>query len=238
MTVQDPVSEKMLPKEPIDLPKESLDLPREPLDLPKEPTDLPREPLDLPKQNQYPPQPNLNQPPSEIKSHEEAKHFNTVETVLEWSAPGRPFKKKSKQYYLTSLLIAILIEIILFLFKEYVLMVVILALLFLAFALAIVPPGNFKYRISTEGITIEDHFFLWQELYDFYFKNRDGVDVVHIRTHSFIPGELTLTLGNIGREEIKSALLPYLPYREIIKPTFMEKSGDWLVKNFPLDKQT
>lgn len=213
MTAQNPNSEiaeeKMLPKEPADLPREPLDLPKEPLDLPK----------------------------SEAKKHEQTKHQNTIKTILEWTAPGRPFRKKSKQYYLTSLLIVFLVEIILFLFSQYMLMLVVLSLLFVAFSLSSVPPSDFKYRISSEGITIEDHFFLWQELYDFYFKKREGVDVVHVRTHSFIPGELTLTLGSIDREHLKSALLPYLPYREVIKPTFMEKSGDWLMRNFPLEKE-
>jgi hypothetical protein len=244
MTAQNPnpeiSGEKMLPKEPIDLPKEPLDLPREGLDLPKEPLDLPGPPAQvspLVKQSEAARVAVIaGEPKSENEVREQGKHQYSVETILEWTAPGRPFKKKSRQYYLTSLLIVFLVEIILFLFSEYMLMLVILSLLFVAFSLATIPPSDFKYRISSEGITIEDHFFLWQELYDFYFKKREGVDVVHVRTHSFIPGELTLTLGKIDREHIKSALLPYLPYREIIKPTFMEKSGDWLVRNFPLEK--
>ncbi len=184
--------------------------------LPKEHLDLPKEPLEL----------SNPQNPHEVK------------TLLEWSAPGRPFRRKSKEYYLTSILIMLLVEIILFLFSQYLLMLVVASLVFLAFVLNIVPPSNFRYRISTEGLTIEDHFFLWQELYDFYFKKREGVDVLHIRTHSYLPGELTLTLGNIDRNKIKSALLPYLPYREYIKPTFMEKSADWLTRNFPLEKSS
>ncbi|OGH24231.1 MAG: hypothetical protein A3B47_04185 [Candidatus Levybacteria bacterium RIFCSPLOWO2_01_FULL_39_24] len=192
-------------------------LPKEPLDLPAGRQGLPKEPLEL------------NKPQA---------HQNTVETILEWSAPGRPFRKRSKQYYLTGLLIMLLIEVILFLFSQYMLMLVVLSLLFVAFALASIAPSDFKYRISSEGVTVEDHFFLWQELYDFYFKKKEGVDVVHIRTHSFIPGELTLTLGNIDREHIKSALLSYLPYREVIRQNFMEKSGLWLEKNFPLEKTT
>ena len=166
---------------------------------------------------------------SDSSSHE-------VKTLLSWTSPGRPFRKRSKQYYLTSILIMFLVEVILFLFSQYMLMVVVLSLVFVAFALATVPPRNFVYRISTEGITIEDHFFLWVELYDFYFKKREGIEVLHIRTHAFIPGELTITLGNISKDHVKSVLLPYLPYREVIRPTFMEKSGDWLSRNFPLEK--
>lgn len=181
---------------------------------------LPTPPLDLPT----PPNPPAGGSQNEVK------------TLLAWSAPGRPFKKRSKQYYLTSILIVLLVEIILFLFSQYLLMVVVLSLLFVAFALATVPPHNFHYKISSEGVIVEDHAYLWQELYDFYFKKGEGVDVVHIRTHSLIPGELIITLGTIDREHVKAVLLPYLPYREVIKPTFMEKSGDWLSRNFPLDK--
>lgn len=160
---------------------------------------------------------------------------NEVKTLLAWTAPGRPFRKRTKQYYLTSLLIMLFVEVILFLFSQYMLMLVVLSLVFVAFALATVPPRDFHYRISTEGITVEDHFYLWQELYDFYFKKRNGIDVLHIRTHAFIPGELTITLGSVGEEHVKSVLLPFLPYREYIKPTFMDKSADWLSKNFPLE---
>ena len=166
-----------------------------------------------------------------LSSHE-------VKTLLSWTSAGRPFKKRTKQYYLTSILITLLVEVILFLFSQYMLMLVVVSLVFVAFALATVPPRNFTYRISTEGITIEDHFYLWQELYDFYFKKREGIQALHIRTHSLISGELTITLGDIAKEHMRSVLLPYLPYREVIRPTFMEKSGDWLARNFPLEKAT
>ena len=155
---------------------------------------------------------------------------------LEWTAPGRPFQKRGKQFYLTALLIMLLVEIILFLFSQYLLMVVILSLVFVGFTLAIIPPKDFHYRVSSEGIMIEDTFFLWKELYDFYFK-KDGVETLHVRTQAYLPGELILTLGDMDKEKVKNALLPFLPFREYIKPSFMEKSGDWLAKNFPLENK-
>ena len=165
------------------------------------------------------------------------QHMNPHEvvTLLSWSAPGRPFRKRSKSFFATGLLLMLLIEIILFLFAQYALMFVVLSLVIISFVLASVPPHDFHYRISTEGITIEDHFYLWQELYDFYFKKKFGVDVLHIRSKTLFPGELTLTLGDITPEQIKSVLLPYLPYREYVKPTFMEQSAEWLSYTFPLE---
>jgi hypothetical protein len=168
---------------------------------------------------------------------EENENAHVENQPLEWTAPGRPFKKRSKQFYLTALLIMLLVEVILFLFSQYLLMVVVISLVFVAFVLATVPPKDFHYRISNEGVMIEDGFFIWRELYDFYFKYRDGVKTLHLGTHAFLPGELIVTLGNMDEEKVKKALLPYLPYREYVKPTFVEKSADWLTKNFPLENK-
>jgi uncharacterized membrane protein YdbT with pleckstrin-like domain len=168
----------------------------------------------------------------------EEKENTPIENYpLEWTAPGRPFKKRSKQFYLTALLIMLLVEIILFLFSQYLLMAVVISLVFVAFSLAAVPPKDFHYRISNEGVMIEDGFFICRELYDFYFKDRDGVKTLHLGTHAFLPGELIVTLGDMDEEAVKNALIPYLPYREYVKPTVVEKSADWLTNNFPLEKK-
>jgi hypothetical protein len=161
-----------------------------------------------------------------------------VSTLLSWHAPGRPFVKRSKEYFVNIILIMLAVEVILFLFSQYMLMMVVASLVFLAYALATVPPHDFQYKITSEGILVEDHFFLWQELYDFYFTRREVTDVLHIRTKAYYPGELVIVLGDMHKDHVRSVLLPYLPYREYVKPTFMDKSGDWLEKNFPLDKVT
>ncbi len=157
-------------------------------------------------------------------------------TLLSWSSPGRPFRKRSKQFYLTGVLIALLIEVILFLFSQYMLMFVVLSLLFVSFAFAFVPPKNFHYRVSTEGVMLEDHFYIWHELYDFFFSKRQGTEILNIRTKSLFPGILTITLGDMPKDHVKNVLVAYLPFREYVKPTFLEKSGDWLSRNFPLER--
>lgn len=162
--------------------------------------------------------------------------FHDVSTYLEWHAPGRPFKPRGKGYFMNIFLIMMAVEIILFLFAQYLLMVVILSLVFLSCAMAIVPPHDFHYKITTEGILIEDNFFIWEEIYDFFFLKHHGKEVLYITTKDFLSGELKISLGDITVEEIKSVLLPYLPYREYVKPTFMEKSGNWLEENFPLER--
>ncbi len=171
------------------------------------------------------------------KKHTTSVHENEVKTFLDWTSPGRPFRKKNKEYYLTAILLVLLVEVLLFLFSQYMLMLVVLSLLFFSFSLSFTPPANFQYRISSEGVQVQDKFFIWSELYDFYFKTTEDQEVLHIRTHAFIPGELILTLDGQDREKVKGAMLPYLPFREFVKPTFMEKSGNWVSENFPLERK-
>lgn len=171
-----------------------------------------------------------------INNHHENPGQYDAKTLLSWSAPGRPFIKRGKQFYLTSLLIAILIEVILFLFSQYLFMFLVASLVFVGFAFATVPPKNFHYIISNQGIRIEDRFYLWQELYDFYFRRQNGRDILYIRTESFFPGALVIPLEDMHREHIRQVIIPYLPYREYVEPTFMDKSSEWLTKNFPLER--
>lgn len=174
---------------------------------------------------------------SHNNGHHESYPEPMIKTLLSWHAPGRPFIRRSREYYATALLIALLFEILCFFFAQYMLMLLIASFVFVVFMLATVPPHDFRYKISTEGITVEDHFFLWQELYDFYFKKINGITVLQVRTVAFIPGELTITLGDISPDHIRHILLPYLPYREVVRKNVTEKAGDWLSKTFPLERQ-
>jgi len=163
-------------------------------------------------------------------------HYSDVKTLLSWHAPGRPFRKKGKEFYASVLLLGLLVEIILFLFSEYIFMVTVAALIFLSFVLSSVPPKDFHYKITSEGIQIEDFFYIWEELYDFYFKKIDHQDTLFVRTHAPLPGELKIPVGEYTKDQLRMTILPYLPFREVVRDTFMEKSATWLSHNFPLER--
>jgi len=172
-----------------------------------------------------------------MEQHSNNQHsYSDVKTLVSWTAPGRPFRKKGREFYLSSLLIVFLIEVVLFIFSEYLLMFVVGALYFFSLVLSSVPPQNFHYRISTQGIKVEDHFYIWDELYDFYFKKIDAQHILIIRSQALIPGELQITLGEVPVDHVRRVLMSFLPYREVVHPTFMERSGDWLARNFTLEK--
>ena len=170
--------------------------------------------------------------------HHEPNDWHEVKTLLDWEAPGRPFKRRSREYFINAFLLTMIIEIILFLFSQYLLMFVVFSLLFLSYAMASVPPRSLSYQISSEGVRVENHFYIWKELYDFYVLKQYDDETIYIRTNLFYPGELTIMPGDHDTEEIKKLLARYIPFREYVEPTFLQRSGEWLERNFPLEKNT
>lgn len=167
--------------------------------------------------------------PGSLKSEEK-------ETLLYWRSASRPFKKRSREYWATLVIIVLLISLILFFFGQYALILAVWALSFLAIVLSTVPPHDVDHKITNQGIVIGEHAYLWDELYDFYFRKRFGEEVLEVRGHTALPFLLTITLGPLSKEQIKEALIKYLPYREVVERTFMDKAGDWLARTFPLEK--
>ena len=102
------------------------------------------------------------------------------------------------------------VGIIIFLYNYNHYLIYVTAITFLSLVLAIVPPKDFHYRISTEGVKIEDHFYIWAELYDFYFKRIDNMEVLIVRTESLLPGELKISLENLHRDHVRQILVRFL----------------------------
>lgn len=158
-----------------------------------------------------------------------------IRTLLSWEAPSRPFRKKDRSYYTYSALIVILICLILFFARQFLLIGTVLSLTFVAYVLAFVPPHDLKYRISTQGITIGEDFYFWHYLDAFWFKEKDGYKVLHIQTRLRFPTQLMLVLAGVDEEKIKKLIARFLPYVEVPRKSWMEKWSEGLERNFPLE---
>lgn len=175
------------------------------------------------------------QPANVGSLHPKIMEAGEVKTLLSWEAPSRPFRKKERSYYTTSAIIVILLILILLLAREFLLIAVLLALTFVAYVLAFVPPHNIKYRISTQGITIGEDFYFWHFLDAFWFKKKEGFDVLHIQTRFRFPAQLMLVLGDQDEEKVKKIVAKFLPFVEVPYKGWMEKWSEGLQKHFPLE---
>ncbi len=180
--------------------------------------------------------------PKEEKAQEEREYFTPkmmeaeeIKTFISWEAPARPFKKKDRSYYTTIAILAILLILIAFLAREFLLIGVIFSFAFVAYVLAFVPPRSITYKISTQGITIGEDFYLWHYLDAFWFKEKEKSKVLHIQTRLRFPAQLMLVLGDENEEKVKKIVSRFLPYVEVPYKSWMEKWSEGLQKHFPLE---
>lgn len=173
--------------------------------------------------------------PKFFQSQEREFDEHTVKTFLNWTAPSRPFRKKDRSYYTTIAILVTLLILISLLAQEIILIGVLLALAFVAYVLGFVPPEDVEYKISTQGITIADHFYHWEELDSFWFTEKEGAKILQVLTHLRFPAQLMLVLSSQNEEKVKNIVAKYLPFHEIPPRTLMDKWAEGLQKHFPLE---
>ena len=177
----------------------------------------------------------IHEPVHEENFSPKIAEAGVVENLATWEASSRPYRKKDRYYYTTIVILVILLCFIAFLAQEFLLIGVLFALTFVAYVLAFVPPNDITYKLSTQGIIIGDHFYFWHDLDSFWFKEKEGIQVLIIQTRLRFPGQLMLVLGTEELEKIKKIVAKFLPYHEIPQTSVLDRWSDSLQKHFPLE---
>ena len=157
--------------------------------------------------------------------------------LVSWRAPGRPFKRRDKEYYTTIGAIVVLVAIILLFLKEWLLIAVMIALAFVAYVLASVPPEETKHELTNRGVRTGNKLYKWQELWRFWLEEKWKQKMLVVETRVRFPRRLLLMLGEADEELVKRTLKEYL-ILEKPEPTFMDKASDWLVEKVPLESES
>ncbi len=168
-------------------------------------------------------------------SERDREDRDPIRTLLVWNAPSRPFRKRDRSYYTTIGILVTLLILIALLAQEILLIGVLLALAFVSYVLGFVPPEDLEYKVSTQGITIGDHFYFWDNLDSFWFSEKEGHKVLNVLTHLRFPGMLMIMIGNQNEEVVKKVVARYLPFHEIAPRSMMDKWSESLQKHFPLE---
>lgn len=156
------------------------------------------------------------------------------ELVYEWQAGSRPYTKHTRQYYLTMGTIVLLLSLILFFAGQFLPILVILSVAFLAYAFSAVPPQQMMYRITTYGIRLEEKLYPWEVMGRFWFEKKKKQKLLFIETTQF-PNRLTMVLADPGQEKEMDNVLSDVLLHQQPPLTWSEKVAKWLQKKFPLE---
>ena len=156
------------------------------------------------------------------------------ELILEWTAPSRPYKERTREFYTTIGSIAFLLGIIILLMGDFLLIGVIISFAFLSYVLASQKPDSVVHQLTTYGIRTEGRLYEWRNLTSYWLKKQWGKELLVIRNQNSFPGIIMLVVDPNSREAILAELNNHLEY---IAPedTFVERASRWLSEKIPLE---
>lgn len=155
--------------------------------------------------------------------------------LLSWEAPERVFKVKTKDFWITSIAILVLVSIILIFIKEYIAIFAAIAIMFYYYVISTVPPEKITNRLTNRGVYFGTAFYPWTNLSRFWLKKQSDYFSIHFETNLRFPPEVFLLFqGDDNYEKLKKIALRYLPLVES-SPRFIDKASAWLAKKLPLE---
>jgi hypothetical protein len=157
-----------------------------------------------------------------------------LKELLSWSSPIRPFQKRSREFYTTVGSIVFLVCVILLFIREFLLIMVLVALSFFLYAIGTIKPEEIEHIITNKYIKTGGKQFLWGNLGSFWFENRFGSKILLVENNFGFPSRLMLVLGRETEDSVRKVFSQYLPQATPEKTQF-EKAGDWLQKKVPLE---
>jgi len=159
-----------------------------------------------------------------------------AKALIAWKSKSRPFQKRGKDYFLSLLLLLLLFIFIALITREFLLIAVGVSLIFVAFVLAKVEPGEIEHKITKNGIVSGNHAYLWEELKYFWFSKKAGSEILNIETRLRFPARLIILVDTVSVAGVKNLLSKYLPFREVPEFTFLDRWADRLAKLLLLEE--
>lgn len=156
------------------------------------------------------------------------------QALFSWVAPLRAYKQQTVGVLRFYVAVAVLLTLIVFFFKEFILIIPIWAIMFLVYALTITPPENTEHIITKFGIQTAQQTYPWENLSHFYFIKKFDYDIVVIFTRMQFTHPLYLVVPNPPtKHEVLHHLSNHLIYQESPRKTLTDKMAEWLTTLMP-----
>lgn len=153
---------------------------------------------------------------------------------IEWSAPNRVYKAWDRQKFASIGTVIFFTGIFLVFFKQFWLLAVCLAFLFVAYALGTTAPREVTNKITETGIRTGNKSYSWEELRSFYFKKYLGKEVLFINTNINFPSRVSLVLDSVDKQRLVRVLSSHLTHRENPPVSLFDKFTDYMSKQLGL----
>ncbi len=159
--------------------------------------------------------------------------FKKIEekVLVNWIAPARPFKRRSRDFYITILAMASLFGLVIFFIEGFMPILLMISLIFLFYVMSTVEPENIEYQITNLGVKVAGNTTSWELMGRFWFARRFGSELLVIEI-ARLPGRMEIVVTPEVKEQVKAELEKKLTH-EAIPPSRLDRMTGWFSKKLP-----
>lgn len=158
------------------------------------------------------------------------------EMLFTWVAPDRVFKPRKSNIYKRNLVLLLSLIVLLLIFtNQFALLIVVLALIFLAYVLSVVPPRKIRHVITNYGIYTHDKFYPWLDRGKrYWWEENHGQKQIVMETKIF-PYRLIMLIGHPRNEKQIEEVVKHYLIKQKPEANDVDKMIKWWREKFPLE---
>jgi hypothetical protein len=154
--------------------------------------------------------------------------------LFSWQAPTKVFRKRTRSQLLQIAGVIVLIDLILVLLQEWFLAAVVASLSVLYLFLETTPPMYLECQVTTIGLKIEDGYYYWPEMSQFWFDEKHDAHFMNFRHLFPAPHIVRLIIHPQDEEKLKVTVGTYLLYKKP-RQTIYEKIWQQIKVRLPIN---
>ncbi|MBD3362778.1 hypothetical protein GF362_03595 [Candidatus Dojkabacteria bacterium] len=136
-----------------------------------------------------------------------------IYNLYSWKAPDRIVVEHSKTWYTIVVTIAVIGIFYALLTYNFLFILAILAIIFLIYAINVVPPLEMQNHITNKGVRVGDELYLWKDIDYFWVTERHDQLLLNIELKNY-GGRVILLVGEADINKILVEMVKHEDYRE------------------------
>jgi hypothetical protein len=157
-------------------------------------------------------------------------------TLFEWKAPNRVVRHHKRTEVAQSLLLVLLGTLVFALVGELFLLCVFLSFVGLYILMVSTKPSILRYQVTTIGIKIEEKYYYWSQLTQFWIEEKSETLVLHVRNIYPTVHNLRMVIHKEDEEAVRTTIGKYLLYKKP-QQSQAEKLTHFLLDKLPFETE-
>lgn len=155
-------------------------------------------------------------------------------SLYEWLAPSKIEQGRTRNELIQYTLLFVLVSLITLLISGVLAFVVVMVGSIVLFLTIFSPAAFLQCKISTIGIKVEETYYYWQNLSQYWFEERKNSTILYFRTIYPKVGIHHIVIPNDEKENVMKKIGTYLLYKKP-QETSLTKWWSRLKEHFPIE---